>query len=120
MDGRDDRACVEYYVDSRHDESLVPIVSPPLPRGVRDGFVRQVLALGGDGAYGRLRATEGTIADRLEAAAGMPVDSVIVSWRSGLLDAVGRPTSTSLPIALGAVLWAVLFSGLALRSTRWR
>ena len=77
---------------------------------------------GGDGAYGRLYRAEGTMEERLTAAAGVvvPGDSLIASWRAVLVDSAGHPTAVSWPLGLAAVFWAMAFSAMALRSTRWR
>ncbi len=58
--------------------------------------------------------------ERLTAAARVPGDSLITSWRAVLVDSVGHPTAVSWPLGLAAVFWAMAFSALALRSTRWR
>ena len=59
--------------------------------------------------------------ERLTAAAGViPGDSLIASWRVVLVDSAGHPTAVSWPVGLAAVFWAMAFSAMALRSTRWR
>ena len=96
-------------------------VQPPLPTNVRVTLVQHALVMGGDGAYGRLYRARRTMEERLTAAAGVsPGDSLIASWRAVLVDSVGHPTAVSWPLGLAAVFWAMAFSAMALRSTRWR
>jgi hypothetical protein len=95
-------------------------IQPPLPPNVRVTLVQHALVVGGDGAYGRLYRDGGTIEERLTAAARVPGDSLIASWRAALVDSAGHPTAVSWPLALAAVFWAMAFSAMALRSTRWR
>ncbi len=95
-------------------------IQPPLPTNVRVTLVQHALVVGGDGAYGRLYRAGGTMEERLTAAAGVPVDSLIASWRAMLADSAGHPTAVSWPLGLAAVFWAMAFSAMALRSTRWR
>ena len=95
-------------------------IQPPLPPKVRVTLVQHALAVGGDGAYGRLYRAGGTMEERLTAAARVPGDSLIASWRAVLVDSAGHPTAVSWPLGLAAVFWAMAFSAMALRSTRWR
>ncbi len=95
-------------------------IQPPLPPNVRATLVQHALVVGGDGAYGRLYRAGGTMEERLTAAARVPGDSLIASWRAVLVDSAGHPTAVSWPLGLAAVFWAMAFSALALRSTRWR
>ncbi len=95
-------------------------IQPPLPPNVRVTLAQHALVVGGDGAYGRLYRAGGTMEERLTAAARVPGDSLIASWRAVLVDSAGHPTAVSWPLGLAAVFWAMAFSALALRSTRWR
>ncbi len=95
-------------------------IQPPLPTNVRVTLAQHALIVGGTGAYGRLYSAGGTMEERLTAAAGVPVDSLIASWRAVLVDSAGHPTAVSWPLGLAAVFWAMAFSAMALRSTRWR
>src|SRR5438132_518515 len=111
-----DSACTELL------RSLPAGVLPrPLTYDARAALVHVALRLGGREAYHRLVATPGTpIADRLAAAAGVSVDSVVALWRSEILTA--RPAPVTVPpwgpwAALG---WTAVFAVCALRSSRWR
>ncbi len=95
-------------------------IQPPLPTNVRVTLVQHALAVGGVGAYGRLYRAGGTMEERLTAASRVPGDSLIASWRAVLVDSAGHPTAVSWPLGLAAVFWAMAFSAMALRSTRWR
>jgi len=86
-----DSACTELL------RSLPAGVLPrPLTYDARAALVHVALRLGGREAYHRLVATPGTpIADRLAAAAGVSVDSVVALWRSEILTA--RPAPVTVP-----------------------
>jgi hypothetical protein len=93
----------------------------PLSPEARASLLGQALWTGGAGAFQRLRAAEGaTILDRLVAAAGVPADSLLDSWRREVLAV--RPSAWSglarSPLAL--LFWVALFGALGVRSTRWR
>ena len=110
------RACAELL------RSLPPGALPrPLSYDARATLLSDALRLGGRAAYHRLVASAGLpIADRLAAAGGMAIDSLLARWRAEILAA--RPVPVSLPrrgiwIALG---WTILFAFCGLRSSRWR
>ena len=93
----------------------------PLSSEARASFLGHALWTGGANAFRRLRAAEdGPLLDRLAAAAGVPGDSLLASWRREVLAA--RPSSwgglARSPVAL--LFWMVFFGALAVRSTRWR
>jgi hypothetical protein len=107
------------------DESCVTfldrgVYQAPLPVRLREALVQQALATGEQGAYGRMRRTEGSLEQRLAAAAGVSGDSLITLWRESLLEAAGQPTTATGAIGLTAIFWALAFAALGLRSTRWR
>jgi hypothetical protein len=97
-----------------------PLDAPLTPRA-RASLLGQALEIGGAGAFRRLRETgEGDLARHLEAAAGVPLDTLLASWRSKVL-----ATRTSAWAGLDRspftlFLWILLFGALASRSTRWR
>lgn len=77
--------------------------------------------LGGDGALARFFAdTAASIASRVEAAADAPLDSVLGAWHATIL--AHRPVETT--IAAGtqwlALVWTIVLTVIATRSTRWR
>lgn len=111
-----DSACTQLL------RSLPPDAVPrPLTNDARATLVSVALQSGGREAYHRLVASAGlAMADRIAAAAGIGLDSLVSRWRAGILAA--RPVPVSLPplgmwIALG---WTALFAGCGLRSSRWR
>src|SRR5207237_4679461 len=68
----------------------------PLTYDARATLVGDGLRLGGRAAYHRLVASAGLpIADRLAAAGGMAIDSLVARWRAEILAA--RPVPVSLP-----------------------
>ena len=113
--------CVERQEDASCRDFLASShIEPPLPPNIRETLVLEALRMGGEGAYGRLRRASGSVEERLSAAAGVSGDSLITTWRAALIDAAGQPTSTTVPIGLTAVFWALTFAAIGLRSTRWR
>lgn len=96
-----------------------PVV--PFSTEARTSLLGHALWTGGTGAFRRLRTTEAaTPTDRLSAAAGMPFDSLVASWRNEVLEA--RPSSWAgfgrSPAAI--LFWVLFFGALAVRSTRCR
>jgi hypothetical protein len=94
---------------------------PPMTLPGRRSLTWLALSRGGEGAFERLTAhPEATLADRLSAAARLPVDSLLALWRSEVLAA--RPAVVTLSARSGwvALGWIALLGMLALRSTRWR
>ena len=93
----------------------------PLGAEARRLLLDRIQALGGRGAWGRLVQSPATsLADRVEFAAGAPLDSLLASWRTTVLGAAPPPpvvSGTSMTLAL---LWTALALGLGMRSTRWR
>jgi hypothetical protein len=79
------------------------------------------LRIGGRDAYGRLLADSSVaLSERLAAAAGVGLDTLLVEWRAEVLAA--RPAAVTVPrwgvpVALG---WILLLVGCGLRSSRWR
>ncbi len=116
VDSSDDEACTTFL----RAEGRIQRTRPPLSASVRSSLVRHALDVGGSGSYRRLFYAKGAIADQLAAAAGMPADSLLRSWRTMLFETSGTPTSVTFPIALSAILWLAVFSAMALRSTRWK
>ena len=93
----------------------------PFSTEARASLLGHALWTGGTGAFHRLRTTEAaTPMDRLSAAAGMPFDSLLASWRNEVLEA--RPSSWAgfgrSPMAI--LFWVLFFGALAVRSTRCR
>jgi len=117
--GGSDSACIAAL--HAQPEWLTSTVMQPMSGGARVSAVDVAIDVGGPGAYDRLLTSAGrTMADRLAAAAGVSVDSVLALWRARILAA--RPESLALQpsAAWAAVLWTVLLGFMALRSSRWR
>lgn len=77
--------------------------------------------LGGEGALARFFADTGAaIVPRLEAAAGVPLDSLLAYWRATIRG--HQPLATAVPAGMqwAAVGWILALTVLATRSTRWR
>ena len=111
-----DAACTQLL------RSLPPGALPkPLAQAARSALVREALRLGGRDAYRRLLAEpRAPVGDRLAAAAGTAVDSVVAGWRRSML--MGRPPTVSLPwwAFFTAFAWMAFFAVCGLRSSRWR
>ena len=87
---------------------------------VRADLLLTTLELGGSAAWTRLREAEGELVETaLAAAAGMPADSLLARWRSGLLTLRPTEAPVTLPGVLLALGWtAGLLLG-ALGVARW-
>jgi hypothetical protein len=111
-----DPACIEVL------RLLRPSQLPrPMALIARQTLVRIALELGGREAYHRLMSDSvSPLPERLAGAAGLPLDTLLVRWRSSVLAA--RPAPVVLP-PFGAVVgmgWTLVFGVCALRSSRWR
>jgi len=95
-------------------------VPQAVPAAVRQNLIRYALLVGGDGALDRLANTKGPIADRIAAAARMPIDSVVSRWHSNIMSSQNSSTAIDATTALSSLFWACLCGALALRSSRWR
>jgi hypothetical protein len=111
--GNDD-ACIAYLADS-------PQRHPPFSTEAAVSVLFTAARLGGAGSLDRLLAdSTAPLPTRLEAMAGVPLDSLLGAWR-----AEARTHRTSPPTLPGSTRWAALFwiaafGTLALRSSRWR
>jgi hypothetical protein len=92
----------------------------PLNNAVRASFTRTALSLGGKGSYGRLVGARGSVADRLAAAGGMQLDTLVARWRADVL--ASRPPSLAVRARTqwSTIFWVIVCATLALRSSRWR
>jgi hypothetical protein len=120
--GRAQRAC--QGGDAAECVGLLPWsrVPPPLPQYHRLALAQLALEQGGAGAFARLarQDTSATVAERLEAAAGVPLEQLAREWRARALAA--RPNANAgIGVSLAATLvWSLVFLPLATRSTRCR
>jgi hypothetical protein len=128
---RDDSAAVAAWIKCRRsgEDTSCAIAARALPNGrvplplsasVRFGFLREVLDVGGAGAFDRLVASSGSVRDRLTAAAGEPLDRTALRWLDRLESS--RPQRMPIPATLLAASlgWSGLILGMALiRRTSW-
>lgn len=85
-------------------------VAPPLSAETRHLFLGEVLRSGGDGAYARLMTAEGSMRERLQATAGVPLEQVVDGWRTRVIEARPRDSSLSPGLALATLGWCGLFA----------
>ncbi len=96
-------------------------IPPPLDSDAHQLLAHVALRIGGRAAYGRLLADSSVaLSERLAAAAGVGIDTLLRQWRAEVLAA--RPAVVTVPrwgvpAALG---WILLLLGCGLRSSRWR
>jgi hypothetical protein len=88
---------------------------------LRFGLLRHALSLGGAGSTERLlMASAGSPSDRLEAAARMPIDSLIRSWQTRVRETHAPSEDLTFGITIMSLAWAAGMGALSLRSSRWR
>jgi len=92
----------------------------PLWQDVHQSLLREALTLGGPDAFDRLANSRGTVAERIAATAGVPLDSVVRAWRRTVLTTANGPTSVDTGTVVSSLVWALACGTLALRSSRWR
>lgn len=85
-------------------------VAPPFSPETRHLFVEELLRAGGEGAYARLIVAQGPIRERLQAAAGMPLEQVVDRWRTRIMAARQRESSLSPVVALATFGWCGLLT----------
>ena len=111
-----DSACLDLL------ESISPgNIPPPLDYGARYALLATAVALGGREAFSRLLASaKEPIGRRLAEASLVTEDSLVARWRAAVLAAPPQPVSLPPWGPLIAIVWAGVFTGCALRSSRWR
>lgn len=99
-----------------------PVNGLPDPVTVaRRHSVAQLAAMvGGAGSMERMLLTPGTPGDRIAAAAGIPIDSLLRLWVARAQHSTLASQDMSAAIAGASLVWIALCAGLALRSSRWR
>jgi hypothetical protein len=95
-------------------------VAAATPPGTRRSLLRYALKLGGAGSFDRLAAAEGTVAERIAAAANAPIDTVTRRWQQAVAQSGSTSTAIDFQTGASAVFWAAACCALALRSSRWR
>jgi hypothetical protein len=110
----DDASCVEYLRDGMW------WVTDPIEATGRFALTQLAIEIGGKQGYERLLNSTGSPAERIAAAAGVPIDSVLSVWQWRVRNTLA--TSVNVTPALGAasITWVLLLAGLSLRSSRWR
>ena len=84
--------------------------TPPRPTNdrVRAGFYAFAMVTGGEGAFLRVhRAAGRSVAEQFEAAAQLPLDTLLVRWHAALRDDRGHAEGDLTPILMLAMAWAV-------------
>ena len=92
----------------------------PVPPGERMILAKLAVQMGGPGAYERILSATGTPAQRLAAAAGVPIDSVLRVWQRRVHDTRLPSEDFSVTIAATSLAWILACGALSLRSSRWR
>jgi hypothetical protein len=122
---REDSVAVAAWIRCRQnrDQSACAIAAAALPNDrvplplsatARLMFLREALAAGGTGAYGRLVDGGGSVRVRLTRAAAEPLDRTAARWRSRL--AQSRPDRMQVPagLVLASLGWTGALLGVAL------
>lgn len=101
---------------------LIPsdAIQPPLGPTARQGLAQLAMDFGGPGAFARMLTAPNTVAARLQAASGIPTDSLVRVWRARIMHASAESTTMTPALALMSLFWAATCGALALRSSRWR
>lgn len=114
--GGSDSACVAVLL-------LFPreMFREPTASGLRSGFLRYAVAVGGAGAVERLLITDAVDPmARLEAASQVPIDSLIGSWRARIRETRAPSDDLTFGITIMSLAWVTGMGALSLRSSRWR
>lgn len=117
-------ACVDRHERGACTKLLLSIpadaIPQPLPASVRQSLVQYALLVGGPDAFTRLVQSNGTPREQLEAASRIPADSLVAGWRRMALRGKSGSSALDAETAIASIVWAGLFAGLSLRSSRWR
>jgi len=110
-----DSACVALM--RQFPPSAFPNPVHPL---VRLGLVRYALSVGGAGATLRLLADNRAPAERIAAAANVPLDAVLQQWQRRVRDTRIPSRDLSSGIVWLTIVWVAGLGLLSTRSSRWR
>lgn len=91
---------------------------PPTSDAPRLVLLHEALSMGGAGALTRLRASRGTVGERLAAASGVSQDSLLTRWRRRMIAERGASIRPTPAVALASLGWTLLLAGLGLRRVR--
>ncbi len=97
--------------------------SMPRPLGLEARGLLTWVAVRLGGRAGYLRLVDGadrSPISRLEAAAGVPVDTIITRWRAEVLAARPEPVAVPVSGVVSGLGWMVVLAACALGSSRWR
>lgn len=93
----------------------------PLSSPVRENFLAYAIEQGGQGAWSRLvERPDLQPAEAIEYAAAIPIDQLVEGWQARLVANQPDLFEHLVPRGALAFAWVLLFSTLAMRSTRWR
>jgi len=113
--GGNDKACIAAIRNYDWNRTSFPAT------GVLITSVTQTaMRIGGHDALDRLLSSKGTPAVALEAAAGVPLDSVLRVWQRNARETRLPSQDVSLGIAGSSLLWILVCGALSLRSSKWR
>jgi hypothetical protein len=116
VDAGDDAACI---ASLKRAPGGAP--EPPLGDQARQFLLALAINAGGPRAFERLMAHPQEPLDaRIEAAADIPLDSLITRWRDQILAGHPKTVAADSQAAWAAVAWGIALTIVALRSTRWR
>jgi len=115
-------ACEQGDMDACDEVLLAssPWPVPPLANQGRRNLLSFALERGGEGALARLNTTEGSIAERLAAAANMSQDALIRAWQASLQSDFQPRMAGTAGTLLTSLLWIGLFALIATASPRRR
>jgi hypothetical protein len=113
---RQDSTCIGIFSSPRGNTALMPL-SP----GARATLLHQAIRMGGAGALDRLLSdSTASVSGALANVARSDIDSVVSAWHDTIMES--RPTASA-GLGLSVIvtlMWVLIFTALALRSTRWR
>lgn len=112
---------VRHEPDACRSILLTGRIPPPVGVVGRQFLVQLALDTGGAGAFGRLTADSGvSIEHRLAAAAGIPLDSLLVVWGAAVRAASPERPAPTAWVTLFVLGWSAVVLALSLGEGRWR
>lgn len=92
----------------------------PLSNEARHHLMRLALDMGGPTSFNAFVAGTGrTVEQRLAAAAGAPIDTIVSKWRADILAAAPKRQRLQVGTAWATLIWGTFFGILALGARRW-
>lgn len=108
-------ACVQYL----SGPALGDRTPAPLGPAGRQLALAVALEIGSPGAITRLVDATGTVPERIAAAAGVSIDSVVSAWRAAAYSGAGKPTAINATTGGAALVWLAVLVLAALGGRRW-